>query len=148
MSDAEVKEDRQRRFSTLPKGHLLEFDTAHSVGYDSADVDGDAVAFEKPASGPVTPEQPRTVVGDMTQQIVQWALDSPDNAHKAAQIMRNGYPEYRNLTDEEIIAKIVEHYEEMARKVTRQVYQKEENRWDKGNDLTAWRDGIWRPSPT
>ena len=129
----------------LPKGHMREYRTAHTTGYQQVESDGDTVAMEAP-KGPARPEDPRVVREDLTKQIVDWALASPENAHLAAQVARNHNPEYAELTDEEIIAGLVLHAEKRAEEATKTVYR-QNNKWDRGTNLDHVQSKeLWLPS--
>ena len=83
----------------------------------------------------------------MLQQVVGWAHSSPENAHLAAQIVRNDNPELSDKTDEEIITLLIQHYEEKVREIVAQVYRDPRNEWDRGSNLDVQEKGIWLPSP-
>ena len=139
ISNDEVRDWRK----TLPKGHIREYDTAHTVGLPAADHEGDE-AFFQDRRAPVI-DDPRRVVADMKEQIINWATQSREAAKLAVTIMRNSNPEaHKNRTDDELIDMLVGHLEESIEEATRSVYRDEQNKWDKGR-LVDVKDGIWRP---
>ena len=143
--------DERRRNFTLAKGHHYEgLSVTNDVAPDLPKYEeygGDEVVFDDTPAETVRPDEARRVVEDTILDMVKWAHESPEKAALMAQIVRNNYPdEYRDKTNEEIIAELIQHAETVVTNAVKTVYQ-ENNNWDKGNDLTAWKDGLWLPSP-
>lgn len=139
ISQDEVKKWRR----DLPKGHVREYDTAHTTGLPVADSEGDAATMER--SGPPVIDDPRAVVNDLRNIAIGWATESRQNAQLAVKLMRASNPEaFRHRSDDELIAMITGHYEKKIQEVTEKVYRDPQNRWDKGN-LVDVKDGVWRP---
>ncbi len=135
--------------SKLPKGYKREYNTGLTSGLQQAPGQGDTAAIEPPKkNATVDPDDPRKVVEAMLQQVTGWALASPENAHLAAQIIRNDNPELSDKTDEELIAVLIQHYEQRVKEVVEQVYRDGRNEWDRGTNLDVQEKGLWLPSPT
>lgn len=127
----------------LPKGHRREVNTAHTVGLDQADSEGDAAFVDKPP--PPVIDDPRAVVAALKEMAIKWATSSRENAALTIKLMRASNPEaFRHRSDEELLDLIVNHYEQKIQEVTEQVYRDSRNRWDKSS-LIDVKDGVWRP---
>ncbi len=135
MSEAEIKEGRKR----LPKGHTREQNTAHTVGYDYIESDGDEVAMST-ITKPTHMSQaaiPREVAEDIYGQMWGWAQGSKDNFAVMAQMIRTNEPDaYAHLSDDELATKLKDHAQTAARAAVEGVYKK--NDLDVGNDLDMW----------
>ncbi len=124
---------------TLPKGHTREQNTAHTVGYEQVEADGDSVEIT-PTPMPQSAAQaavPRQVADDIFGMIFEWAKGSRETYQLIMKIMRQNDPEaFGHLSDDELATKIEEHARSAARKATEMVYA--DNEWDQGNHLDMW----------
>lgn len=134
ISEKEVKKRRK----TLPKGHTREQNTAHTVGYDSVESDGDSAVIT-PTPMPTSMAQaavPREVADDIFGMIFEWAKGSRETYQLIMKIMRQNDPVmFGHLSDEELATKIEQHARDAARKATETVYK---THLDQGNDLDMW----------
>lgn len=136
MDDDEIREHRRR----LPKGHIRESNTAHSVGYDTdVEVEGDTATLQTPAPRSITEAAvPREVAEDIYGMIWNWARGSRENFALMAQVVRKSNPDsFGHLSDDELATKIEQHAKDAARKATEDTYKKN-NKWDVGNNLDMW----------
>lgn len=139
VSQDEVKKWRGH----LPEGHVREYNTAHTVGLEQAESEGDDASFER--TGPPVIDDARRVVNDLREMAIKWATSSRENAEAAVKIMRTSNPEaFKNRSDEELTQMLAGHLEQTIQEVTEKVYRDPQNRWDKGN-LVDIKDGVWRP---
>jgi hypothetical protein len=138
MSAREIAEHRR----TLPKGHVREQNTAHTVGLDPVEADGDSVTVSTPAVQQIAQAMPpREVAQDIYGMIWNWAKGDRKNFALMAQIVRNSYPDaYGHLSDDELASKIEQHARDAARAATEEVYS---DRWDRGNNVDMW---LGRPA--
>lgn len=139
IGDREVKEWRR----DLPKGAIRETNTAHTLGYDQADSDGDMVALEAPSVTPLTAlASPREVAEEVFGQVWEWARGSRESFQLMAQIVRNNNPEaYGHLSDDELATKIEQHAKDAGRKATEEAFDDH----DRGNDLDMWQGKVVTP---
>jgi len=135
ITSDEIAEHRR----TLPKGHTREQNTAHTVGYEPVESDGDTAVIT-PTPMPQSMAQaavPREVANDIFGMIFEWAKGSRETYQLIMKIMRQNDPEaFGHLSDDELATKIEEHARAASRKATETVYA--DNEWDQGNDLDMW----------
>ena len=121
----------------LPKGAIRETNTAHTVGLDVAQSDGDTAAIDRPAVTPLTQiAVPREVAEEIFGMMWGWASRSRENFNLMAQMIRHNEPDaYGHLSDDELATKLEQHAKDAARAATEKAYADE---WDRGNDLDMW----------
>jgi hypothetical protein len=136
ISEPEVKDWRRH----LDKGAVRESNTAHTVGLDEVDSDGDTVTFDDAAPAPLMMTElasPREVADDIFGMMWTWAKGSRENFALMAQMIRHNEPEsYGHLTDDELATKLEDHAKTASRKATEKEFADRE--WDRGNDLDMW----------
>ncbi len=138
-----TQEEVRRWRRDLPEGHVREFNTAHTVGLEEAEGDGDSAVLE--SHGPPVIDDARAVVNDLRNIAIQWATANRENARVAVKMMRAANPgAFAHRSDEELTAMILEHLEQEIQSVVEGVYRDPQNKWDKGK-LVDIKDGVWRP---
>ncbi len=134
MTEAEIVEGRKH----LDKGHTREQNTAHTVGYDNIEADGNDVKIVMPTHMSQA-AIPRDVAEEIFGQMWGWASGSKENFALMAQMIRKQEPDaYGHLSDDELATKLQDHAKAAARKAVEEVYKKDSNKWDQGNDLDMW----------
>ena len=134
MSEDEIVERRKH----LDKGYTREQNTAHTVGYDNVEADGNDVKIVMPTHM-AQAAIPRDVADDIFGQMWSWASGSRENFALMAQMIRKQEPDaYGHLSDDELATKLEGHAKAAARKAVESVYKKDSNQWDQGNDLDMW----------
>lgn len=143
-----IDEEGIRRWRrNLPKGHIRESNSAHTVGYDQVDADGNNVTIDVPSdeieeldkTNPVThiaqAAIPREVAEQIYGEIWAWATKNPQAYELMAQIVKHNNPEWSHLSHDELKSKLKEHAQAAARAATEQVY---EDNWALPADLDMW----------
>ena len=142
MSDDEIAE--RRRHPAPAKGVTREQNTAHTVGYDPVEADGDQVVVSTPPVRTIQEAAPaREVAEDIYGMVWKWAQGSRENFAVMAKIVRAAEPAaYGHLSDDELATKIETHARDASRKATEKLYR---DKWDKGNNADQWQGKAAMP---
>jgi hypothetical protein len=124
----------------LPKDAIRETNTAHTVGIDPVESDGDTVTFDDTSPSPMKLTElasPREVADDVFGMMWAWAKNSRENFALMAQMIRHNEPAaYGHLSDDELATKLEDHAKSASRRATEKEFK--DNKWDRGNDLDMW----------
>jgi hypothetical protein len=122
---------------------MRETNTAHTVGYDNVESDGDSVSLTPMPQTTAQAAPPREVAEEIYGMVWKWASGSRENFQLMAQIIRKSHPDaYGHLSDDELATKIEQHAKDASRKATEDVY--DEN-WETGNNLDMWQGKPVKP---
>lgn len=142
MTGDEIAE--RRRHPAPPKDVIREQNTAHTVGYEPVESDGDQVTIKTQPVNTIQEAAPaREVAEDIYGMMWNWAQGSRENFAVMAKIVKASNPaSFGHLTDTELAVKIEQHARDAARKATEKLYR---DKWDRGNNLDQWQGKAAMP---